>query len=109
MNASDFTRIKVGLFSQASSIADAKRPAYTGGNEDVLHNFKETARRCGITPLQAWAVHYEKHASAIMSFCKNPSGLQAEPIAGRFADALNYLSLGLALIADNEPQKLAHA
>lgn len=100
MNAETFDKVKRDLLILADSIATAKRPGYTQANVDVLHNFKTTGARCGITPLQAWAVHFEKHCSAIMSFAKDPNIPQAENITGRFADAVNYLELGLALIKE---------
>ena len=52
MNLTAFDGCKRDLFTLADNIASAKRPAYTGGNVDVLHNFKTTAQRCGIL----WAI-----------------------------------------------------
>lgn len=100
----DFLLLKAGLFALADKIEQAKRPGYTQANVDVLRNFKESAERVGITALQAWAVHFEKHVSAIMSRAMNPAIAQAEAIEGRFVDALNYLVLGIAIISEEEPR-----
>ncbi len=109
MTDADFTALSAALRHLADSIAAAKRPAYTQGSADVLRNFKESASRVGITPLQAWGVHFEKHVSAVMSRVQSGEIPQGEPINQRFADLMNYLPLGLALIeeeaAANPPQK----
>jgi hypothetical protein len=93
------------LLSKASSIEDAKRPAYTGGNPDCLHNFKTVAARLGISPLQAWGVYFLKHIDAITSLAKDETLPQAEAIEGRFADAINYLKLGFALFTEGGRQQ----
>jgi hypothetical protein len=97
MTADDYTRISAMLLDTAAKIEAAKRPAYTTGNPDVLHNFKSVAARAGITPMQAWAVYFLKHIAAITALAKDPDLPQAEGIEGRFADAINYLKLGYAL------------
>lgn len=100
MNQKDFDLKRQSLHSKAETIVERKRTAYTMQNDDVLHNFKTTAERCGITPLQAWAVHFEKQVSATMNYCKG--GDPGEPIEGRFCDLQNYLELGYALMLENE-------
>lgn len=84
----------------ADGIVKAKRPDYTRESPDVLSNFKVSGDMAGITPLQAWAVHYYKQMSAIFRFAKNPTCNPSEPIASRFADARNYIDLGYALYRD---------
>lgn len=102
MNIEEFQALKFSLLDQSEDIAKAKRPGYTGANADVLHNFKEAAAQLGVTPLQAWGIYFYKHISAIMSRAKSASIAQAESIAGRYCDAINYLMLGYALVQEEE-------
>lgn len=88
------------LMETAHKIEVAKRPAYTGNHEDVLHNFKSVAERSGITPAQAWQVYFLKHVDAICSAAKDPDIPQAEDILGRFADLINYAKLGWCLLLE---------
>ena len=102
MNATVYQTCADELRTAAFDIAAAKRPAYTEASADVLHNFKDVARRAGIDPKQAWLIYFLKHVSAIAAAAKSPDIPQAEPLIGRFADAINYLELGWALFNDDE-------
>lgn len=102
MNAETFEHTKKGLLDLAEAIATAKRPGYTHADLDVLRNFKQTAELLGITPMQVWGTFAMKHVSAILSHAKDPNIPQAEAIVGRYADLVNYLTLGHALIAEEE-------
>ena len=95
------------LNKQAQSIETSKRPAYTAENVDVLANFKQVASQLGMTPMQAWGVYFLKHISALTSFAKDHTIKQAEPIEGRFSDALNYIKLGYALMKEAGYQVMA--
>jgi hypothetical protein len=88
------------LLVEAAKIEAAKRPAYTVGSDDVLANFKRVALRADIHPWQAWAVYFLKHVDALLTAATRADLPQAEPLVGRFADAINYLKLGAALAAD---------
>ena len=100
MNKENYTEIRKQLFKLAESIMDAKQPEYTNNNVDILHNFKSSAKRAGIDPLQCWIVFLDKQIQSIITHAKNPDMLEAEPIESRYADAINYLVLGLALTID---------
>lgn len=100
MDKITYDNVAQNLIALARDIELQKRPAYTGDNPDVLHNFKTVASRLGITPMQAWGVYFLKHIDSIMSATSNIK--QAEPLGGRFADATNYLKLGLALFIDEQ-------
>jgi hypothetical protein len=100
MTLTEFEVISSKLLNEASTITHAKRPAYTQGDPDVLKNFKSIASRLGIRPMQVWAVYFNKHIDAINSVAKDPTIPQAEAIIGRFADAINYLQLGFALLEE---------
>jgi hypothetical protein len=105
----EFEALVERFMKHRRDITDAKRPDYTIGNVDVLHNFKSVAERMGLNPLQVWGVYFLKHVDAICSFCKNPDKETSEPIGGRFADAANYLELGLGLIQDRSPKPVVQA
>lgn len=105
MDQITYNEIAESLVKNASHIEWSKRPAYTMGNSDVLHNFKSVAERLGITPMQAWGVYMLKHIDAITAYAKDNSIPQAEALIGRFSDALNYMKLGYALYKEQEQLK----
>ena len=102
MNNTDYELAVQRLTETRHEIVNAKRPAYTASDIDVLINFKRGAEAAGVRPLQAWWILFHKHMEAIRSRVKNPDGKQAEPMIGRFADAINYLELGYALMVEEE-------
>tara|TARA_Y100000114_G_C11710654_1_gene303287 strand:- start:288 stop:641 length:354 start_codon:yes stop_codon:yes gene_type:complete len=97
MDHKKLNEIKQTLLSYAQQIMNEKQPEYTNKNSDVLHNFKSTAENLGLEAQEVWAVFFYKHVQAILSHAHNPNMHAAEPIESRYADALNYLVLGLAL------------
>ncbi len=101
MTQKEFQSTKKYILEKALEIMDAKQPEYTNKSIDVLHNFKSTAESIGIKPMEVWAVFFNKHIQAILSHAGDPSMHQAEPIDSRYADALNYLFLGFAMIVEN--------
>lgn len=100
MNQQRFDELLKTFHQYCDDIVQAKRPAYTSQDADVLINFKNAARDAGTTPIQAWFVLFNKHISAISSFVKDPHCPQAEAMVGRFADAKNYIDLGYALFRE---------
>ncbi len=98
MNKEEFDAISEELNNLAENIAKNKRKCYTGGSGDQLANFKRIAERTGQTPLQVWSVYLNKQVDSINSYVKD--GSESEPIETRFADTLNYLYLGMALIKE---------
>lgn len=88
------------LLNHAMSIREAKQPEYTLESADVLNNFKESARRAGVTPLQVWSIFFDKQLSSVQAHIKNPDLKQAEPLSSRFADLYNYLLLGYCLFQE---------
>ena len=101
MTQKEFQETRRYILDKAQDIMDAKQPEYTNKSIDVLHNFKSTAESIGITPMEVWAVFFNKHIQAILSHAGDPNMHQAEPIDSRYSDALNYLFLGFALHIDN--------
>ena len=105
MNQKEFIETKKYILEKALDIMNAKQPEYTNKSIDVLHNFKSTAKSIGITPMEVWAVFFNKHIQAILSHSGDPSMHQAEPIDSRYADALNYLFLGFAMLVEDSSKK----
>jgi hypothetical protein len=105
MNQKEFIETKNYILSKAEDIMNAKQPEYTNKSIDVLHNFKSTAESIGITPMEVWAVFFNKHIQAILSHAGDPNMHQAEPIDSRYADALNYLFLGFAMLVEDQNKK----
>ena len=103
MNSLDYDRIAGELMALAREIETSKRPGYTVGSVDVLANFKRVAERTGISPEQAWLVYFLKHIDAITSIMTKPDLPVSEEPPGRFADAVNYLRLGYALLKERQP------
>lgn len=100
MTSTKFDSLINTLNQSRKEIVEKKRPEYTEGNEDVLHNFKMVAKEIGVTPIQAWYIYFRKHVASISQFGKDPKRQLAEPIQGRIADAMNYLELLYALIEE---------
>lgn len=102
MNKKEFNKNKKKLLDLCDRIMELKQPEYTNQNSDVLHNFKQTAQITGIEPIMVWSVFFNKHVQSILSHSNDPNLKQAEPIESRFADAINYLTLGFALLKEKE-------
>ena len=100
MNLTEYADAVDELMELAWEVESQKRPSYTAGNADVLHNFKRDAISTGISPEQNWATHMLKQAAAIARWAQNPTAEQSEAIELRFADLLNYTKLGYALHKD---------
>jgi len=105
MNQKEFQETRNYILEKAQDIMDAKQPEYTNKSIDVLKNFKSTAKSIGIQPMEVWAVFFNKHIQAILSHSGDPNMHQAEPIDSRYADALNYLFLGFAMLVDDANKK----
>lgn len=103
MQLNDYQRVAGALLSEARAIEDSKRPAYTLGNDDVLRNFKSVAERTGLTAGQVLTVYMLKHVDSVCAALCRPDLPQAESVESRFADNINYLKLGWALLQENEP------
>jgi hypothetical protein len=100
MNSTEFNKVVNQLNEIADRIVSQKRPDYTRQSSDVLANFKESAEQAGITPLQAWLIHFHKQYTAIARFVANDNCTPSEPIESRFADLRNYLHLGYGLFVE---------
>ena len=102
MKQSQYKSIRKELFEMSESIMNKKQPEYTNNNVDILNNFKTTADALKITPIEVWAVFFHKHTQSIMTHAQNNKTKMSEPIESRYADLINYLTLGLAIIKDGK-------
>ena len=102
MTQQEFKETKKYLLDKCQEIMNAKQPEYTQKNIDVLNNFKTTAESIGIEPMEVWAVFFNKHIQAILTHAGDSTMHQAEPIESRYADAINYLMLGLNLTTEKQ-------
>ena len=102
MKQSEYKLIRKKLFDMAETIMNDKQPEYTNNNADILNNFKTTAEALKITPIEVWAVFFHKHTQSIMTHAQNSKTKMSEPIESRYADLINYLTLGLAIIQDGK-------
>tara|TARA_R100000654_G_scaffold3137_1_gene10890 strand:+ start:14071 stop:14424 length:354 start_codon:yes stop_codon:yes gene_type:complete len=105
MNHKEYNELKKQLLDNCQKIMNEKQPEYTNNNQDVLYNFKSTAKRLKLEPIEVWGVFLDKHIQAILSHASNPNMHQAEPIESRYCDAINYLMLGFALHLENIKNK----
>lgn len=106
MTQEEFIRvIKDDLYDAAAKIRSAKEPEYTMESVDILNNFKQSALRAGVSPMQVWSIFFDKQLTSIQSHIKNPKLAQAEPLDSRWADLYNYLLLGFALYKECAEQK----
>ena len=82
-------------------IMEGKRPVYTGGNSDVLHNFKDVGERLDIPARKALGTYWLKHADAITTYLKG-GYVDPESIVTRIADCRNYLDILYAMYCEEE-------
>lgn len=102
MTKNKYKRLRSDLLELSESIMNDKQPEYTNNNADILNNFKTTAEALKITPIEVWAVFFHKHTQSIMTHAQNSKTKMSEPIESRYADLINYLTLGLAIIQDGK-------
>ncbi len=100
MDVSRYDAIKQWLIDESMRVEREKRPEYTIEDADVLANFKRVGDAMGITPHLVAGVYARKHEDALARIARNPAAETAEPVIGRFADRLNYLTLQLALLIE---------
>lgn len=105
MTQAEFDRVSAVLEAAADREVAAKRPGYIQGSDDVLANFKRAGVAAGLTTEQAWAVYAYKHWAAVVSILTRPDLVVSEPPLGRFADLLNYLKLGWAILEERNQQQ----
>lgn len=100
MTREEFDTLRDRMYQDICFINEKKGKDYAG-SEDALKNFKEVAKRTGLTPKEAWLVYFTKHMMAIETFIRNGQ-VESEPIEERIKDAILYLFLLHGLIEDEK-------
>ena len=80
MTSIEFNALVNELDSHAQQTMNKKGPEYTVGDEDVLNNFKSTAKKLGVDPLVVWYAYFDKQCSSIAAHVKDDKLQQAEPM-----------------------------
>lgn len=109
MTFNEFDELMEATYQKLLAMRASKGRDYAG-NDDRLANFKRHAEQVDIDPLKIWAVYYNKHHDAIMTFVRmhaHESYQPSEPIEGRIEDAILYLFLLLGLIHDQCKQHIS--
>ena len=104
MNQKELDELMEKMIVEEKAIMNRKGPDYTDDNLDRLANFKETAKKYGMAPLQALGVHFEKHYSTFIKFSKGRE-LTGEGIKSKISDMRNYLLLARALIEESKQEQ----
>lgn len=102
MTQKDFDKLVKELNEYSFEIITNKRPEYTNENDDVLYNFKSSAKRLDTADLKVWGTFFEKQIQSVYAHLKNPNLKKSEPIKSRFADIINYCYLGYALFVERD-------
>ena len=102
MTSIEFNALVNELDSHAIQTMNKKGPEYTTGNEDVLNNFKSTAKKLGVDPLVIWYAYFDKQVSSVAALASNHDLNKAEPMISRFGDIINYAKLGYALFNERD-------
>lgn len=74
------------------------------GTEDVLSNFKRSAKKYGTTPEQVLGILMDKHNMAIERYIQGIT-LKGEPVEEKILDNINYLGLLLCLLYEKKKNK----
>lgn len=99
MNRENFVEFLDSEFQKIKETQRVKGRDYSG-DADVFFNFKRSAERGGLRPLQVWSVLAGKHWDAIMSYIESDGAAQSEPISGRLHDLEVYCFLMQSYIAE---------
>ena len=102
MTSIEFNALVNELGSHAQETMSKKGPEYTVQDEDVLNNFKSTAKKLGVDPLVVWYAYFDKQVSSVAAHVSNHDLNKAEPMISRFGDIINYAYLGYALFNERD-------
>ena len=99
MTAAEFQTFADAFFDSIRAIICTKGHDYTADLGDRLGNFKDAARALGLSPMQVWAVYFNKHVTAVLNFAAR-GRVESEAVHDRFLDIATYAILGAALAAE---------
>ena len=101
MTHDEYARHVAEFLEEMRAVTCAKNADYSAGTGDAMNDYKSASLRCGVTPVQAWAVLLMKHVHAVERYVKTGE-LSSESIHSRLVDLANYAMLGDALAKDLE-------
>jgi hypothetical protein len=102
----DFHKLVEQEFETIMNLTRSKGEEYSRSEDDQLANFKRNAKDLHLSAEQVWAVYFNKHVDSIKSYIQSYAKNHhtepnlSEPIEGRISDAILYLLLFKAIIAD---------
>jgi hypothetical protein len=104
MTNDQFIALDASLLRKAEAILNQRKAGYAT-EDDRLANFKEGAKRSGITPLQVCHLYLQKGLSVVDKIAQGtlPPG---ETIEERIGDAINYLRLFYACYKEREYEEV---
>jgi hypothetical protein len=81
-------------------IMDVKGVDYQGEEkEGVNGNFYRNGRVLGVSPVTIWAVYFNKHIDALMTYVRT-GRLESEGLRGRLDDIRNYVDILEAMLVE---------
>ena len=105
MNKQVFLKVKDELLTEASRILSQRTQAYAE-DVDQLANIKQLATEAGIPAGKVWLILFNKGYTTIKKLMKGEV-VPGETVTERFADAVNYIILGYALLQEtNDPVRV---
>ena len=102
MTTEQFNALVHELDHYAQEAMNKKGPEYTMQDNDVLNNFKSTAKKLNVDPLVVWYAYFDKQISSVAAHVSNHDLNKAEPMISRFGDIINYAKLGFALFRERD-------
>ena len=82
-----------GAFKRRSELMKNKGKEYSKGSQDVNFNFKEVAKRLGLTKEQVLMIYLEKAILSIEKWILDGELSSGETLISRLDDARNYLDI----------------
>ena len=102
MTTEQFNALVHELDHYAQETMNKKGPEYTMQDNDVLNNFKSTAKKLNVDLLVVWYAYCDKQISSVAAHVSNHDLNKAEPMISRFGDIINYAKLGFALFRERD-------
>ncbi len=102
MTTEQFNALVHELDHYAQETMNKKGPEYTMQDNDVLNNFKSTAKKLNVDPLVVWYAYFDKQINSVAAHVSNHDLNKAEPMISRFGDIINYAKLGFALFRERD-------
>lgn len=97
MERQEFEKVNEELLIKAKELRLKKGRDYQRATQDILYNFKSSADKLNITPLQSFGVLYNKQIEAVFAYLSTGE-LESEDIESRLLDIINYTLLLNALV-----------